>query len=406
MIHRIGRIYRDGFTGVSGELWLLAIAALINRSGTMVLPFITLYLTVERGFTTEAAGRVVGLYGVGAVMGAYLGGWLSDRIGAVRAQQASLVSGGAALLVFGRLEDRVQITVAVLFVSLLIEAFRPAVMTSCAERAKPGQKAKAFALLRLTSNLGISIGPAVGGVLAVYSYQWLFIADAVTCWLAAAFLMLVPSVKRARPMPGETVDGRRRPPWRDGPFVVLILLTVALASVLFQFFSTLPVYLHERMGFRETAVGLLLFLNGSLIVLFEMVLIHVVARRDPIRISALGAFLLCLGYGLTAYGATMWFMALTVVVWTFGEMLALPVLNAVVAERASEGYEGQYMGLYAMAFSVAFIVAPLAGTTVYDRFGPAVLWNSIGGVGILLWISFTAMRSRLGGRRESTGHFG
>jgi predicted MFS family arabinose efflux permease len=392
MARFIFRLYRDAFSGLPRDIWLLATVALVNRAGSMVVPFIALYLTVERGFTTQEAGRFVALYGIGAVLGSYLGGWLSDRMGAVRAQQASLFLGGVGFLALSVVRERTAIGFTILIVGVVVEAFRPAVMTSFAERAPARVKAKAFALLRLAANLGFGIGPAVGGVLALYSYQWLFIADALTCWAAALLLLRIP----AREEPTSSSDTEevapRRHPWRDGSFLVFLFLVVLLASALFQVFSTFPLYLREAVGYRENFIGLLLSLNAFLIVSFEMVLIHVVQNRDRMRLAALGALLLCGGLALISLGKAPWFIAFTVVVWTFGEMLALPILNVVVAERADKGYRGQYMGMYAMAYSIAFIVAPVVGTSVYAHFGPHVLWHGIGVMGIVLAASFVALK--------------
>ncbi len=384
-------VYRDAYSGLSADLWLLALVALVNRAGSMVLPFVALYLTAERGFTTREAGQIVALYGIGSVVGAYLGGWLSDRIGALRTQQASLALGGVGFLILGSLRDRLWIAIAMLVVSVIVEAFRPAVMTSIAERAIPQQKARAFALLRLAANLGFGIGPALGGVLASRSYHWLFVGDAATCWAAALLLVALPLGERPRSTEAASESRPRRGPWRDGPFLAMTGLTVVLASCLFQFFSTLPLYFREEIGLPESRIGALLSLNALTIVVFEMVLIHAVRDLDRMRLSGVGAFLVCAGFALVPHGMAVGYLALTILVWSLGEMLVLPILNAVAAERAGRGFEGQYMGLYAMAYSVAFIVAPVAGTFVYERFGPTALWHGMGVVGLILGLCFVAL---------------
>jgi MFS family permease len=309
--------------------------------------------------------------------------------------------GGIGLLVLGSARGRITIAATVLVVSLVVEAFRPAVMSSFAERSPEPVQAKSFALLRLAANFGISIGPALGGLLALYSYWWLFVADAVTCWLAAALLIRLPETRETEEVHEPTTQTLQRSPWRDGPFLALLVLVIALASVFFQFFSTLPLYFHEVVGLQENAIGLLLFLNGFLIAVFEMVLIHTVQRFNRISLAGLGALVLCLGFALIPYGKTPWYMALTVAVWTFGEMLALPILNAIVGQRAGKGYRGQYMGMYTMAYSFAFVIAPIMGTFIYERFGPASLWHSFGFLGILLWLAFTALKKPLGGTDPS-----
>ena len=396
-------IYRAAYSGLPPDLWLLALVALVNRAGSMVLPFVALYLTAERGFTTREAGQIVALYGIGAVVGAYAGGWLSDRIGAIRTQQASLALGGVGFLVLGGLRDRLGIAVAMFVVSAIVEAFRPAVMTSIAERASPKQKARAFALLRLAANLGFGIGPALGGVLASHSYHWLFVGDAATCWAAALLLAVLPLGGRRRSPEASSEERRRRSPWRDGPFLAMIGLTVVLASCLFQFFSTLPLYFREEIGLPESRIGALLSLNALTIVAFEMVLIHAVRDLDRMRLSGAGAFLVCAGFALVPHGTALGYLALTILVWTLGEMLVLPILNVVAAERAGPGFEGQYMGLYAMAYSIAFILAPVTGTFVYERLGSTALWHGMGVVGLILGLSFVALSRffRPGPRRKT-----
>jgi len=283
------------------------------------------------------------------------------------------------------------IAIAMLVVSAVVEAFRPAVMTSIAERATPQQKARAFALLRLAANLGFGIGPALGGVLASHSYRWLFVGDAVTCWAAALLLAVLPLGGRLRRADASAPEKAPRGPWRDGPFLAMTALTVVLASCLFQFFSTLPLYFREEIGLPESRIGVLLSLNALTIVAFEMVLIHAVRDVDRMRLSGAGAFLVCAGFALVPHGTTLGYLALTILVWTLGEMLVLPILNAVAAERAGRGFEGQYMGLYAMAYSVAFILAPVTGTFVYERLGPGALWHGMGVVGLILGLCFVAL---------------
>jgi predicted MFS family arabinose efflux permease len=392
-VQRLAGIYREAFSGLSRDLWILGIAALVNRSGTMVLPFLSLYLTAERGMSISAAGRLVGIYGAGAVCGAYLGGGLSDRIGAVRAQQLSLVAGGLGLLVIGAVRRPTLIGIALFVVAMLVEAFRPAVMAAFAEHAPGDLKPKAFAFLRLAVNLGVGIGAAVGGALAVYGYRWLFVGDAVTCLAGALLLQKVSASRRA--VGGEHETTTPASPFRDLPFLCLLVLVVVMASVLFQIFSTLPLYLREHVGLRENAIGMLISLNAILIVAFEMVLIHLVARRDRMSVVGVGAALLCAGYALMPYHDATWYLAVTVGVWTFGEMLSLPILNVIVAERAGVSVQGRYMGLYATAYALAFIVAPIAGTFVYDRFGPLALWHTIGVVGIGLWLGTVVLRPYL-----------
>jgi MFS family permease len=404
-LNQLFRLYRDAFSGIPRDLWLIGTAAFLNRCGTMVLPFLSLYLTAERGLSTAQAGQLVGIYGFGAAFGAYAGGWLSDRIGSLRTQQLSLGLGGMGFLILGSLERISAIAIGLFFVSLIVESLRPAVMTTFAERTDDELRPKAFAFLRLAANLGMGIAPAAGGALALYGFRWLFIVDAITCWVALGLLFRVGNGRASSHDEGGGSGTRAkadstRPlsPWRDVPFLLLFVLSTLLAAALFQIFSTVPLYLRQSLGFRENVIGGLLSLNAFLIVAFEMVLIHLVRHRDRMHIVGIGSFLLCLGLGLMPYGVSLPYLALTVVVWTFGEMLVLPILNVVVAERAGHGVRGQYMGLYMLAFSIAFIIAPVLGTYALERYGASALWQGVGLLGVVLWGAALLLRPHL--RRE------
>jgi len=393
VIRRVVRLYHSAFRGLPRDVWLLCAVALVNRSGTMVLPFISLYLAHERGMSVSGTGRVLAVYGLGAIVGSYIGGWLSDRIGATRTQAWSLLTSGFAFAGFPFLESVTAITAGTFALSVLVETLRPAVMTDMAERAPADLQARSFALLRLAVNLGMGLGPAIGGMLAVYNYDWLFFADGLTCWLAAAVLVATLGVaKPVRGDPGVKPGSTGRSPWRDGPFLLLMLLMISLASIFFQVFSTLPLYFGGTYGFAENGIGLLLALNALLIVAFEMVLIHSLERRSRIVLVGVGALLLCAGLGMMPFGSSVPYVALTIVVWTFGEMLALPLANTLVADRAGRGQRGRYMGLYMMAFSIAFVFAPAGGTWIYESFGPDVLWYGVGLAGVPLCLGAIALR--------------
>lgn len=388
MLRAVVRAYLSAFSGLSRPVWVLSLATLVNRSGTMVMPFLVLFLIEERGFTTAEAGRALAVYGVAALPGAYLGGWLSDRAGARRVMIWSLAATGAGFLLLGQMEGEASIFATISGIALLGETFRPAVGAALATAAPPGERTRAFALNRLAVNLGMTLGPAAGGFLALRSYDWLFLVDGATCLAAAGVVALwfrEPPRQPAAPVPGAPPE---RSPWRDGPFLAFIGLLALLSTVFFQLVGTFPLTLRDVHGLSEAGIGLALAVNTLLIVLFEMVLIDKVQRFDPLAMVGLGALFIGLGLALLPFGSGFAWVAATVAVWTVGEMLALPLAGGVVADRAGEANQGRYMGLLQVAFGVAFIVAPLAGTWTYQRFGPTVLGLGCGAVGVVTWAGF------------------
>jgi hypothetical protein len=254
----------------------------------------------------------------------------------------------------------------------------------------------------LAVNLGMGIGPAVGGFLARVSYQWIFVCDAATSFAAAAVLFWFHGTKepahasRALPSPAA------RPPYKDRPFLLLLFLVFVLGCSFFQIFGIYPLYLAEHFRIDEAGIGLVLALNCFLIVAFEMVLIHSVEGRERIPLAATGALLICTGFGLMPLGTSLVWAVFTVLVWTLGEMLALPILNALVAERADPAHRGRYLGAYSTAYSLAFAVSPVLGTWAHAALGPDRLWTIIAALGIFLFLGFWSLRGAFAGRGVTT----
>lgn len=394
------RAYRQAFSGLPREVWLLSAMLLVNRSGAMVLPFLSLYLTQNMALSVAAAGKILAAYGLGSVLGAWLGGWLSDRIGPDATMRISLALSGVLYVVVGLQTHPFAVAVSVFVLGVFAESFRPAVMAAMGARAPVGLRMRAYALLRLAANLGVGIGPAVGGVLALVNYFWLFAVDGATCWAALAILIWGMPRETQTSAGSEPSTPARSGPWRDGTFLALMFVVTVVATVIFQVMSIFPVYLREAYGFREDKIGLLLAFNPLLIVLFEMVLTHWAELRRDLPLLPLGAALICVGFGLLPLGHSALFVASTIAVWTLGEMLAFPALNNIVAGRAVSANRGRYMGLYTMSFASAFIFAPALGGWTYARFGPDVLWYAIGGLALPLAAGFSWVQRRL--RAEAT----
>jgi MFS family permease len=383
------RLYRSAFSGVPREVWALSTVALVNRAGTMVLPFLTLYLTQRLDLTPARAGQIVGCYGLGSVAGSYLGGWLSDRIGARRVQLLSLTASGLGFLMLLYLHDFSSWALGVFCVSTVAEAFRPAMMVAVADASPPSVRPRAFAAVRLAVNLGMSIGPAVGGLLAARHYRWLFIGDAATCWAAAVVLLVAVRDRSSIPTDRRSTAFRTTgSPWRDPPFLGFLALTMMFGVVFLQIFTTMPIYFKQHYGFAEDTIGLLLALNAILIVALEMILLRALENRDRVSVAGAGALLACAGMALLPLGSVLSMAVLSVVIWTFGEMLALPMCNAIAADRAGTNPMGSYMGAYTLAFSVSFVLAPVLGTIVYQHVGPDQLWYGVGVTGVLLAAGF------------------
>ncbi len=350
----------------------------------MVLPFLTLYLTSHLSFSVLDAGKVLSLYGLGAIAGSWLGGALSDRVGPVRVQIASLAATGVGFLVRARPQGRLGISLAVLALSVVAGCFQPAMFTAVTRGSDPAVRTRSLALVRLAVNLGMTVGPAVGGVLAVRRYGLLFVVDAVTCWLAAGVLAVAVGWRGGPRSAPPAARAAALSPWRDRPYLAFLAVMTVLGTVFFQITGTMPLYFREHYRLAEDGIGFLLAINTVIIVAVEMVLLRAIERADHVALAGLGCLLVCSGFALLPLGSSWAFAALTVVVWTAGEMLSLPLTNSIASSRAPAAASGRYMGAYSLAFAVSFVLAPAVGTAVYERLRPGVLWAGVGVVGVAL----------------------
>lgn len=393
MFRKLLKSYRAAFSGLPRDAWLIAAAEFVNRCGTMVLFFLVLYLTHRLGFSLPAAGAVLGAFGVGALAGAWLGGTLCDRAGAVRVQVLSLYAAGALFVLIGFLRDYSALVTAVFLLGVFEEALHPAGATALTTACPPELRTRAFALHRLASNAGVTVGPALGGILATVDYGLLFWVDGGTC-LAAGVLLQAFFRGRTAGRPAGGTDGSSpaaaaaRTPWRDPAFLCLALLVFGVSVVFCQLFGTFPLFLREGYGFPESAIGRLIAVNTVIIILTEMALTKALERRTPLPLVAGGVFLVGSGFALMPLGSGSLFAAFTVAVWTVGEMLSMPFVMGWVANRAGEGAQGAYMGVTSFCFALGLTVAAPLGTWAYARLGPGPFWASVGALSAVLAAGF------------------
>lgn len=400
LLHSVGRTYVDAYSGLPRAVWWLSLALLVNRAGTMVLPFLSLYLTDRIGLSTPDAGKLVAVFGAGSVAGSALGGWLSDRVDPVRVQRWTLVLSGGLMLALIRVESVAWLGLLFFLVGLIGDAFRPAMMVAVTRSSPPELRTRSFALMRLAANAGMAIGPATGGWLAGFNYDLLFVVDAATCIAAAVVLRLT---LRATAPPAEEQAGAgveaSVAPLRDLPFLLFMLVIFAVSVSFFQVFTVLPLHLRDVYGLVESGIGGILALNACIIVVFEMILLRRLERTEPMKIAMVGGLLIGGGLAILPLGPPLSVAILATVVWTIGEMLILPIATVIVSNRGSARRTGGYMGIYMMTFGLAFIVAPWAGTHVYEEFGPGILWSSIGILGLFVATGLQLLRKPMRGGR-------
>lgn len=368
------RLYKEAFSNLQRNVWILSIAMFINRSGSMVLLFTSLYMTKELGFGIAQAGMIMSLYGIGSVLGAYLGGWLTDRMNYFLVMLWGLIGCGAVLLLM--LWARTPLTIgAIIFTYPLIgDIFRPANSAAIAAYSTPENRTRSVSLVRLAVNLGFSVGPAIGGFIAFYiGYKWLFVIDALTSFAAAAMLFVfLPAHPPKRPVADST--GKKpvsRSAYKDYAYLFFILLVAVYGTFFFQLFSSIPQYFKSGLNYNEDTIGLLIALNGAIVVAVEMPLVLVLERKKrTFRYIIIGTLCLPVAFGILLTGQKGLAYTITYTLFiTLSEVFAMPFMMNHALSRGPKDRQGQYAALYSMGFGIATITAPLLGLGLADRFG-------------------------------------
>jgi predicted MFS family arabinose efflux permease len=389
----VATLYKNAFGGLAPSTWWLSLVMLINRSGTMVVPFMSLYLTESRHCSIGMAGIVMALFGLGAVCGGFLGGRLTDKLGFYPVQISALVSGGLLYILLGQLTDIRSICVCTFVLATLNESFRPANATAIAQYSKKENLTRSFSLNRLSINLGWMAGGALGGIIAAHNYSLLFWIDGLTNIGAAILLRAVLSPKKNAHTPPrkEIPTGNNlRQVMSDRHYMVFIVLTILFGFSFFQVFTTLPLYYKQHLGLTPSFIGMTMALNGLLISVLEMAIVFKMEQRNAgTRIIILGALLVGASYAVLNVLPGQWSLALLVtLIITAGEMLSMPFMNAFWVRRTNEHNRGQYAGMYTVAWSIAQISAPFAGTQIISAAGYNVLWWFVGGITVVVAYGF------------------
>jgi len=358
--------------GLPRESWLIALATLVNRAGTMVMPFLVLFLTRDRGLAPTRAGLAIAVYGAVALVWAPLAGRLGDAWGQLRMVKTSLFCTAGVLLAIPLFHAYAAILVGMVLLALVSEPLRPATMALVSHLAPAHRHRQAFALNRLAVNLGMSIGPTVGGFLAEASFRSLFWVDAATSLLAGLVLVFIPF--RAPQHFHDPTAAPARSALSDRKLLYALAALLPVLLVFFQHVSTMPLYLVETLHFRPSVYGGLFFVNTLVIVLSEVRLNGLTAHWPFSRSLGMGALLATLGFGALAVATSLPAVVGTVLLWTAGEMVLFPTASAYISEISPPSRRGEYLGFYTMVFGLAFSVGPWLGTLVFERWGAVTLW--------------------------------
>jgi MFS family permease len=369
-------LYRNAYSGLSKQMWWLALVMFINRSGTMVIPFLTVYLT-SKGYSIAQAGYVMACFGGGSILGGYIGGRLTDKFGHYYVQVFSLMLNGILFIVLGQMQTLLQFMICIFVLSSLGESFRPANSAAIAAYSNETNRTRCYSLNRLAINLGWAIGPAIGGLLASINYHLLFWVDGVTCVIASLFLYFLFAESGTNVPHKKTLHEKTKASsaYKDRIFLFGMFCVFLVGLCFFQMFSMLPVYFKQKLHLTENIIGAVLALNGLIIAVVEMVLVYKLEnRRNAVIYMTLGAFFIGLSFLMLDISLAFVFVLLQMIIVTLGEMLLFPFMNNFWVNRSNENNRGQYAAVYTMSFSAAIVLAPTFASQVATWYGFSVLW--------------------------------
>jgi MFS family permease len=385
--------------GLPRPYWYLWAGMLANRLGSVVGPFLALYLSTARDFSVAEVGVVLTALGFGSACSQSVGGVLADRIGRRRTMVLGLLSSAVALGLVGLSRGLLLTCLAAAVYGLVLDLYRPAMNAAVADIVPAHDRVRAFGLTFWAINLGFGVAAVLAGYLAERGFWLLFVLDAVTCVVFAG--LVLRGVPESRPE--RTGDpGRLRDALSDRLLLGLVVLVVLHAVVYMQSYSTLPLVIRED-GLGPSGYGLAMALNGFLIVLVQPWVLQPVSRLPRGRVLLVAALVQAVGFGGHAFADTTAQHAMAVAVWTLGEVLGAGLFGALVAGLAPAHLRGRYMGVFGTSFGLAALLAPALGTATLAGPGEGTLWA---GAAVLMALSGVGLRlldGRVTERERATG---
>jgi predicted MFS family arabinose efflux permease len=386
-------LYRNSFANLNRNIWILSLIMFINRSGSMVLLFTSLFMTRELGYSIAEAGVVMSFYGIGSVLGSYAGGWFTDRKDYFNVMAYSLLVSGTILFLLLYVTSLYGLAAVIFSYAFTADIFRPANSKAIAIYSEPENRTRSVSLVRLAVNLGFTVGPAIGGFIALYlGYKWLFIIDALTTYGAAVILYLYLPRQQVEHSSDhhEVLNDSSTSAYRDPLYLAFIIFVALYATVFFQIFASVPQYFNKVCHYNEDTIGLLMALNGFLVVLIEMPLVHRMEHKKeifPFIIAGTLCLPLCFLFLLFGNQLLIWAIVYTVII-TFSEILAMPFMMNYALSRPPKPRQGQYAALYSIAYGIANICAPIVGLGSADRWGFDNMFYLLIGMGLFTMLGF------------------
>lgn len=384
--------YFDNFKGFSREVWVLTLITYINRTGAMVMPFLSKYLSENFYFNNTEIGWMLVCIGAGSLAGSWLSGKLTDKIGFYTIMLSSLFLTGFGIIALMFLYDFIELCIGLFIITAIADMYKPAMYVAVSHFTNEASRTKALTLIRLAVNLGIVSGPMIAGLLIrKNNYDLLFWIDGLTCVIAISTFMLLIDESKIYKARKKVLRQKKQKEIiknssiQDSNFILFLFASFITAFLFFQLFTTIPMYNTQKLKLSEFQIGMLLSLNGLLIFLFEMPLIDYLEKKKYVatKIILAGSVFMTTGFFCLLISKSIGIIALSISFITLGQILLFSFSNTFAFTRAISGHEGKYMALYTMSFSAAQITSPKIGLTVIDSFSYFSNWLLMGVVGLI-----------------------
>ena len=379
--------------GLPPAYWLIWTGTLINRLGGFVIPFLTLYLTAQRDIPVSQAALMVSLFGAGSFIAQLSGGELTDRLGRRPVMLMSFFITPVFMVVLGLARDLALISIATFLVGFFTDLYRPAVGAAIADLVPPESRTRAYGYNYWAINMGAAVAPLLAGLIADYNFLILFVADALTT-AAFGFIVLfgIHETRPAEAHHASHIPFRERISQLQRAPILLIysFITLFFGIVYMQGNVTLPIDMQAHgLGPRE--YGAAIAMNGFLIILTTIPISTMAAKWPRFETVAIASVLMGLGFGFTALATNLPLFALSVAIWTLGEIAATSVGPTIIADLSPVELRGLYQGIFGAAWGLSYFVGPLAGGWIYENWGSSALWVGCLVVGFVTALGYLAL---------------
>jgi MFS family permease len=384
-------------------VYILCIGTFINRAGTLLFPFLTLYMVEHLHTSTRFATRAMAAYGVGAMAAVLVGGHLADAIGRRVIMLIATFGSAGLMLTLSAAPGKWTMVACLCALAFVAEMFRPACSAMIADVTPPAQRKAAYSLQYVAINLGFAVAPVVGGwIVENVSYRWLFWGDAATTACLGLIILVglretihfahAEHAASAHPLAGSTAGLSQV--LTDGTFMVFCLATLCVSMMFMQSMATLPLYLHD-LGIGQQQYGRIIAVNGIMIALLQLPFAAWLTRFDRTRLLVVSTIVIGVGFGMTALCSVVWQFIATVIVWTLGEMISAALVQPIVSDLAPPRLRARYMGVLSMCFSAGSVLGIPLGGEVMARFGGRVLWIGCLGAATVAALCYLSIRERI-----------